>query len=122
MGAKKIFAVDDDRDILDVIKIILEDEGYEVNTLNSGEGVIKAIDEYRPDLILLDVMLNGIDGREICKTIKGHSIFKFIPVVMISASHNLKNLLRFPGSPNDFLPKPFDIDSLIKIVKNQLAV
>jgi DNA-binding response OmpR family regulator len=119
--SKKILAVDDDSDILDVIRIILEDEGYDVTTSTSGEGVINSIQDLRPDLILLDVMLGGIDGRDICKAIKGHSIFKFIPVIMISASHNLQSLLKMPGSPNDFLPKPFDIDHLIKIVKAQLA-
>ncbi|MCD0488999.1 response regulator [Pedobacter sp. MC2016-14] len=122
MKPKKIFAVDDDNDILEVIKIILEDEGYEVDTLNTGEGVMDRIDEIKPDLILLDVMLGGMDGRDICKSIKGHSIFKNIPVIMISASHNLQSLLQFPGSPNDFLPKPFDIDNLVKMVGVQLAV
>src|SRR5690606_26370785 len=98
--------VDDDNDIVDIIKIILEDEGYEVSTLTSGRNVLNVISSFRPDLILLDVMLGGMDGREICKAIKSHQLFKNIPVVMISASHNLQNLLKLPGSPNDFLPKP----------------
>jgi len=117
----KILAVDDDRDIVDVIQIILEDEGYEVSTLTSGIDVLSAIASIRPDLILLDVMLGGIDGRDICRQIKTHEIFKNIPVVMISASHNLQSLLRLPDSPNDFIAKPFDIDSLVKTVKAQLA-
>ncbi len=119
--SKKILAVDDDPDIVEVIKIILEDEGYEVSTLTSGIDVLNIISFIRPDLILLDVMLGGMDGREICKSIKAHSIFKYIPVVMISASHNLQNLLKLPGSPNDFLAKPFDIDHLIMKVKDQLS-
>lgn len=117
----KILAVDDDRDIVDVIRLILEDEGYEVSTLTSGIDVLKVIASLRPDLILLDVMLGGIDGRDICRQIKNHEIFKNIPVVMISASHNLQSLLTLPDSPNDFIAKPFDIDSLIKTVKAQLA-
>ena len=118
---KKILAVDDDSDILDVIKIILEDEGYEVTTLIDGRKVFEVIDENQPDLILLDVMLGGLDGRDICKALKSHSIFKNIPVVMISASHNLDKSLLSPGSPNDFLAKPFDIDHLINMVKAQLV-
>ncbi|HKG08304.1 MAG TPA: response regulator [Pedobacter sp.] len=117
----KILAVDDDRDIVEVIKIILEDEGYEVSTLTSGIDVLKVIALIRPDLILLDVMLGGIDGRDICRQIKNHDLFKAIPVIMISASHNLQSLLEFPGSPDDFIAKPFDIDRLVKIVKAQLA-
>lgn len=120
--SKKILAVDDDREIVEVIRIILEDEGYEVSTLTNGLNVLNVVSSFRPDLILLDVMLGGVDGREICRAIKSHSIFKYIPVVMISASHNLQNLLKLPGSPNDFLSKPFDIDNLVKKVKAQLAI
>jgi CheY-like chemotaxis protein len=119
--SKKILAVDDDEDIVEVIRIILEDEGYEVSTLTSGKHVMDVISSVRPDLILLDVMLAGMDGREICRNIKAHQIFKYIPVVMISASHNLQALLKSPGSPNDFLAKPFDINNLISKVKMQLA-
>jgi DNA-binding response OmpR family regulator len=119
--SKKILAVDDDHDIVDVIKIILEDEGYEVSTLTNGRNILDIISLIRPDLILLDVMLGGMDGREICKSIKDHPIFKYIPVVMISASHNLQSVLKLPGSPNDFLSKPFDIDHLVNKVRTQLG-
>lgn len=117
----KILAVDDDSDIVEVIKIILEDEGYEVSTLTSGVEVLNVIATLKPDLVLLDVMLGGIDGRDICRQIKNHVLFKDIPVVMISASHNLQNLLKLPDSPNDFIAKPFDIELLIKTVKAQFA-
>ena len=113
--------MDDDHDIVDIIKIILEDEGYEVNTLTNGRDVLKSIENDRPDLILLDVMLGGIDGRDICKAIKSDVLLSSIPIVMISASHNLHNLLTEKGSPNDFLAKPFDIDNLIKKVNAQFA-
>jgi len=119
--SRRILAVDDDNDIVDIIKIILEDEGYEVSTLTNGRDVLKTIALQRPDLILLDVMLGGIDGRDICRAIKGDVLLRDIPVVMISASHNLHNLLTEIGSPNDFLAKPFDIDHLIKKVKAQFA-
>jgi DNA-binding response OmpR family regulator len=119
--SKKILAVDDDNDILDVIKIILEDEGYEVFTLANGKYVFDVVEEKIPDLILLDVMLGGLDGRDICRALKEHEEYKKIPVVMISASHNLNNLLLMPGAPDNFLAKPFDIDRLIDMVKAQLA-
>lgn len=119
--SKKILAVDDDSDILDVIRIILEDEGYEVFTLANGKQVFEVLEENVPDLILLDVMLGGLDGRDICKALKQHNAFKNIPVVMISASHNLNNLLLMPGAPNNFLAKPFDIDRLVEMVRDELA-
>lgn len=118
---KKILAVDDDSDILDVIKIILEDEGYEVKTLTDGKKVFEYINNEVPDLILLDVMLGGLDGRDICRALKADKLFKGIPIIMISASHNLDNFLLMPGSPNDFLAKPFDINHLISSVKAQFA-
>ena len=118
--SKKILAVDDDREIVEVIKIILEDEGYEVSTLTTGKNIFNVISSIRPDLILLDVMLGGMDGREICKSIKSHAIIKYIPIVMISASHNLQSFLKSPGSPNDFLAKPFDMEHLLSKVKKQL--
>lgn len=119
--SKKILAVDDDNDILDVIQIILEDEGYEVSTLANGKYVFDMVDQNRPDLILLDVMLGGLDGRDICRALKENPDYKEIPVVMISASHNLNNLLLMPGAPDNFLAKPFDIDKLIDMVKTEIV-
>lgn len=118
---RKILAVDDDNDILDVIRIILEDEGYEVATLTHGKDIIESITSIRPDLILLDVMLSGMDGRELCKTIKADEHFNLIPIIMISASHNLQNYNALPGPPNGFIPKPFDIDKLVNVVNGHFA-
>lgn len=120
MKTKRVLVVDDDEDILDVIRIILEDEGYEVTTLNNGNDVSKNVAASKPDLILLDVMLGGMDGREICKDLKSNSMFQLIPIVMISASHNLQDQLQQPKSANAFIPKPFDIDNLINVVNAQL--
>jgi len=119
--SKRILAVDDDSDILDVIRIILEDEGYEVFTLANAKYVFEEVQQNSPDLILLDVMLGGLDGRDICRALKEHESYKKIPVVMISASHNLDNLLLSPGAPDNFLAKPFDIDRLVEMVKRELV-
>jgi DNA-binding response OmpR family regulator len=120
--SKRILAVDDDSDILDVLRIILEEEGYEVFTLANAKHVFDEVERNRPDLILLDVMLGGLDGRDICKALKEHLLFRDIPVVMISASHNLDTLLLSPGAPDNFLAKPFDIDHLVEMVRTHLAV
>mgnify|MGYP001079508295 CR=1 FL=1 len=118
---RKILAVDDDNDILDIIRIILEDEGYEVATLTNGKNIIDSVMSIRPDLILLDVMLSGMDGRELCKSIKANLTLNPIPIIMISASHNLHNFNALPGPPNGFIPKPFDIDSFVHVVNKHLA-
>ncbi len=117
----RILAVDDDKDILDVIQIILEDSGYEVNTLSDGLQLQKAIKEHAPDLILLDIMLGNVDGRDLCKNVKARSETHSIPVIMISASHNLSDVLKQDCAPDDFIAKPFDINILLKKVKQQLA-
>lgn len=117
--SKKVLVVDDDNDILNVIRIILEDEGYEVSTLDNGREVLGEVASNMPDLILLDVMLCGMDGRDICKNLKSHALYKLIPVIMISASHNLQGLLEDEGSADGFISKPFDIDELIAVVEGQ---
>lgn len=118
---KRILAVDDNPAILDVLNEILSFEGYEVVTVSDGKSVFDMIQKVHPDLILLDVMLNHLDGREICRALKNNSEFSGIPVIMISASHDLRSSLNQPGAPDDFIAKPFDIYYLISKVNNQLA-
>jgi len=119
MKSKKVLVVDDDIDILDVIRIILEDEGYEVSTLDNGRDVLKEVASNMPDLILLDVMLCGMDGRDVCKNLKSHALYKSIPIIMISASHNLQGVLKEEGTADGFISKPFDLDNLIAVVHSQ---
>ncbi|QQL50055.1 response regulator transcription factor [Mucilaginibacter ginkgonis] len=117
----RILAVDDDKDILEVLQFILEDSGYTVDTLSDGKKLFEKIDEHYPDLILLDIMLGNTDGRELCKNIKSADSTRRIPVIMISASHSLNDVLRQECAPDDFLPKPFDISVLLNKINKQLA-
>ncbi|SDF49733.1 Response regulator receiver domain-containing protein [Mucilaginibacter pineti] len=117
---QKILVLDDDQDILEIISYILLDKGYEVETLNTGEDVFKVIQQFHPDLILMDVMLGNMDGRVICRHIKSSLETENVPVILISASHNLSQSLKQDGAPNDFIAKPFDIDDLIKKVEANL--
>ena len=114
---QRILAVDDNEDILEVIKLILEDYGYEVSTLTEGNMLLEKISEEKPDLILLDIMLGNMDGRELCKVVKSTEGTKNIPVILVSASHNLSDRFKPCDSPNDFLAKPFDINELVDIVR-----
>jgi two-component system phosphate regulon response regulator PhoB len=118
---KRILAVDDDDDILEVLQFILEDSGYEVDTLNDGKYLFEKIKGHTPDLILLDVMLGGLDGRELCKNVKSRLETHDIPVILVSASHTLKDTLAQKGAPNAFIAKPFDINELLATIKVQLA-
>ncbi|AYL95180.1 response regulator [Mucilaginibacter celer] len=117
---KRILILDDDQDILDVVSYLLTDSGFEVKSLSSGEQVKAVISEFNPDLVLMDVMLADMDGRVICSKLKEDENTHHIPVILISGTHNLSDSLNQKGAPNDFIPKPFDIDVLLNKVKDQL--
>ncbi|MCO5936498.1 response regulator [Mucilaginibacter sp. RB4R14] len=119
--SKKILILDDDADILEMVSILLVDNGYAVRELSSGETIFENIKEFQPDLILMDVMLAGMDGRLICKEIKENHLTYFLPVILISGTHDLAESLHLSGAPNDFVAKPFDIDYLLQVVDKQLA-
>jgi len=85
---KKVLVVDDDIGIREIIKLILDDEGYEVNELDNGHQVDSAIACWVPDVILLDVMLGDMDGREICRHLKSEKNTAAIPIIIISATHS----------------------------------
>lgn len=118
---KRILVLDDDLAILSALRDVLEFSGYEVNTFPRGDNIFENIKKYHPDLILLDVMLADMDGREICKDIKKDESTEKIPVILISATHNLSDCMHQKGGPNDFLAKPFDINSLLNKIEVQLA-
>ncbi|MEB0302824.1 response regulator [Mucilaginibacter sp. 5C4] len=119
--SKKILIIDDDNDILDILSFALVEGGYEVRTLSCGDTVFEDIKDFQPDLILMDVMLAGMDGRSICKNIKENHLTFFLPVILISGTHDLGESLHLQGAPNDFVAKPFDIDHLLQVVNKQLA-
>lgn len=121
MEMQRILAVDDDKDILEVLQLILEDSGYEVETLADGHHLFEKIAEIHPDLIILDVMLGNMDGRELCRTMKAKKETHNIPVIMLSASHTISGDLKKNGNPDDFIAKPFDIEVLLDTVERRLA-
>lgn len=117
MQPKKILVVDDDPDILDALKFALEDAGYAVTTTEKGEYAenLRDTNGGLPDVIILDVLLSGKDGRLICQKLKSQDDTKHIPVIMISAHLNAKYSVQLVGA-DDFLAKPFDIDELLEKV------
>ncbi len=121
MKKRKILIVDDDLDILEVIGLILESEGYEVELMSNGQQVFEQINLFKPDLIILDVMLGNMDGREICNNIKNTKDTLHIPIIMISATHNMAESIKKNCRPDDFLEKPFDIVNLINKVDLKLS-
>ncbi|ARS39033.1 response regulator [Sphingobacteriaceae bacterium GW460-11-11-14-LB5] len=118
---KRILVVDDNQEILELIELILNLEGYQVSGLMDASHFNQRITDFKPDLILLDVMLGALDGRDLCNLLKADQLTLHIPVIMISASHNLSDMKGSICHPNDFIAKPFDISNLINKVSAQLA-
>ena len=116
---KKILVAEDDRAILEVVKIILEQEGYTTVFADKEDVIYKIIKEQKPDLMLLDIWLGGSNGGKIAKTIKSDKQTQHIPIIMISANNETEKITREAGA-DDFLLKPFNIDDLLNIVRKHV--
>lgn len=112
---KKILVIDDEPDILDAVKIVLEDEGFFVETSIKGDEIENRSANF-PDLILLDVLLSGKDGRHIAKKLKSQDSTKHIPIIMMSAHPTAKQEIQ-EYLADDFIAKPFEIDYLLERIK-----
>jgi DNA-binding response OmpR family regulator len=117
--SQKILIVDDDHDILSVLKDLLEHEGYEVLALDYTDSIINNITKYNPDLVMLDFLLAGVNGGELCHEIKINSQTSWMPVIMLSAFPRVLESLGNYGS-DAFIAKPFDIEVVLKKVKDCL--
>ncbi|RZL34477.1 MAG: response regulator transcription factor [Pedobacter sp.] len=113
MAKKNILVVEDNHAILDVITLILESEAFNVAGLNKGADFIKHVEEFKPDVIIMDIMLPDIDGRILLKELKVNQLTNSIPVLMISARYNSNNYMLDNVEADDFMAKPFNIDELM---------
>ena len=116
---KRLLVVDDEQDILEFLKIILEEDGYTVDTTDKDDYQEKLNNDILPDLILLDMLLSGKDGREIVKYLKMQEETKHIPIIMFSAHPGAQEITRQAGA-DDFVAKPFEIDLLLNKIAQYL--
>ena len=122
MVPKKILIVEDDELMIDVMSYILISHGYEVISSTNGSDVFKNIKANHPDLIIIESLLPGMGGTEICQLIKLNRTTKNLPVIMCSGDEDfIEQSLKQKGGPDDILIKPFDITSLIEKIEYQLA-
>jgi CheY-like chemotaxis protein len=117
--SKKILIVDDQSDILDLLKEVFEDEGYLVTALPYTEDIISSITLHQPDLVMLDFLLAGINGGELCHQLKTNSLSAHIPVIMVSGYPRVLESLGSYGA-DAFIAKPFDLYYLTDTVKHWL--
>lgn len=115
---KRIFIIEQDDDILQIIEHIFREEGYEVFTANSEFGIFEKIKNSRPHAILLDVISTTPRGTELCRALKSEEGIRHIPVIVLST--HLKAEVMKGDCADDVLSKPFDITRLVEIVEGQL--
>lgn len=114
MSKKSIFVVDDEEDILELIGHNLTREGFLVATATNGESALKAIIQKPPDLILLDLMLPGIDGLEVCRMLKKDAKTADIPIIMLTAKGDESDIITgLELGADDYITKPFSLKVLI---------
>lgn len=117
----KILVVDDDVDILVVMEILLAMKGFKVEVTAKWENAFDKINQFKPDLILLDILISGNDGRTICKQLKSQSETKDIRVIMLSAHPSAALSIREYGA-DDFIAKPFNVNDLLAKVNSHLHI
>ena len=119
---RKILLVDDDAEIVTLIQDMLQRDGrFEVRSANNGFDAGMMVKEYHPDLIVLDVMLPDINGKEVCQRVRSDKTMDDVRIICISGmvEENRIRDLKESGA-NEFLQKPFDVDTLLKLICQHL--
>ncbi|MEE0946093.1 MAG: response regulator transcription factor [Acutalibacteraceae bacterium] len=115
MDKLKILIVDDDENICELLRLYLEKDGFEVYSVNNGIKAVEAEGKYLPDLILLDIMLPGIDGWQVCREIRKSSD---VPIIMLTAKgETFDKILGLELGADDYVSKPFDAKEVIARIK-----
>lgn len=115
MSLDKVLIVDDDKNICDLLRLYLEKEGYSVILSHDGEEAVVKFNALKPDIVLLDVMLPGLDGWQVCREIRKKSN---IPILMITAkSDTFDKVLGLELGADDYIVKPFDSKEVIARIK-----
>ena len=121
MPSDTILAVDDEVHILELISFNLKAAGYHVVTALTGEEALKRCEVERPSLVLLDIMLPGIDGLEVCRRLKGDRMTSNIPIIMLTArGDEVDKILGLELGADDYITKPFSVRELAARVKSLL--
>lgn len=116
-----ILVVDDDPDSLDIVRTFLESRGYNVSTATDGKAGLAKLEEVRPELVLLDVMMPGMDGWEVARIIKNHAKFASTRVVMLTARSGFSDKQEgLRAGADDYIVKPIRLDELATRVEKNL--
>ncbi len=114
----KVLVVEDDRDLLELLSYNLSKEGYEVSAVLRGKDAIKTLEEEKPDLIILDVMLPDLDGFRIAQYVKNSEELKEVPIIFLTAKDMERDKLKgFSIGADDYITKPFSMRELLARVR-----
>ena len=117
-GKRKALIVDDDQDLVDLLQDVIDSDGrFEVRAVNNGFDAGMMVKEYRPDVIILDVMLPDINGKEVCQRVRSDSALDDVKIICISGMVEAERIddLKAAGA-NDFLQKPFEMETVLNRV------
>lgn len=117
--SRKVLIADDDPDILEAMRLILEIGQYDVTVVEDGKTIIGQMKKLKPQLVLLDIWMSGVNGLDIYKEIKKDKDIGKIPVILVSASKGIKTDAQEVGA-NDFLAKPFEMQDLLEKIKKNI--
>ncbi len=121
MAKERILVVDDEEDILSLVEYNLVKSGYDVACVETGEDALKTAKSMSPDLIVLDLMLPGIDGLEVCRLLKQNSATEQIPIIILSAKGEESDVVRgLELGADDYVTKPFSPNILVARVRTVL--
>ena len=115
MAAEKIMVVDDDKNICELLRLYLEKEGYNVILCNDGQEAVVKFNALNPDMLLLDIMLPGLDGWQVCREIRKKSN---VPIIMLTAKgETFDKVLGLELGADDYVVKPFDTKEVVARIK-----
>ena len=118
---KKILIVDDEENIVKLIRLTLGSEGYEIFEALNGEDALEKVNEFMPDIVVLDLMMPKMDGYEVCKRLKENALTRNIPIIMLTAKGSLNDKLKgLKVGAEDYLIKPFNTMELRARVRAHL--
>jgi len=116
---KKILIIEDDQDIVDLTIILLEREGYEVHSFTDFVGFENVVNEYNPNLVLLDLNLRGYHGKEICRYIKHQDNLKQVKVMLMSANPDIETV-KNEVAADAFISKPFNVTDFLQKIRTNI--